>query len=929
MTRSSLAKKLVTATNKAEISRLLSAHQSLADEGLAAELRRICYEAWTSKPTEAQKAARAAGVLARRSDSPDILATSLWLNGISNITLGKFEGAADNLSSAAEMLDAAGRNNDGAQARVALLMALAMSGRYDQAVKAGEQALKHLDAARDDLGAGKVAMNLSNVVSRQGRHREAERYGLAARKYFARAGEATWLAMAENGLANTYAELNEFAKARRSYETALATARASKMTVTEAEIEASLGNLAVLRGQYAEAVRYLERSRQRYSDLEMPHQSAVADLEIADIYSELNLLAEAAEIYRRVAPEFARLKLRAEEARSRLHYGRTLTSLGDTRGAKAELQRALRLFISEKNFSGQVAALAALADVAIHQKRFHDARSSIADAQKHLSRDEDPRDEILIGLLEGRTLVGLGASERATKVLAKAERRATKRQQLDVRQSIRNELGKVAELAGDRRGARRCFERAINDIESLRETVGTDEFSVAFLGARTEPFDNLTRLLIEDGKFTAAFRTVERARSRALLDAIDASGQARVPVAMQRQLDEARSRLNFLYRSLDRGDAEDAATQREDIVAAETTVADVIRRINSLTAARHGGKGQFDLQELHRRLGSERTLIEYSVLDGVISAFVVGGNKVRYVSGLGPTEEVRALVDELHFHFETMRYGGQRIGRFAGQLKARADGVLARLYDVLIRPLEGHLTASKLVVVPAGVVHYVPLHALHDGERYLIEKFETVYSPAASVWAKLQSRRPRQPRTSLVMGFADERIPQAEREAGELGRTLPNCEIFKGRKATFGAFTANANRHDLIHLACHGQFRPDNPMFSSLHLADGWVTVQDICSRRLKASLVTLSACETGISKIAAGDELLGLVRGFLTAGALSLVVSLWTVNDAAARELMLHFYKNLQRGLGASASLRDAQMASVTRGEHPFLWSPFISIGR
>jgi CHAT domain-containing protein len=118
-------------------------------------------------------------------------------------------------------------------------------------------------------------------------------------------------------------------------------------------------------------------------------------------------------------------------------------------------------------------------------------------------------------------------------------------------------------------------------------------------------------------------------------------------------------------------------------------------------------------------------------------------------------------------------------------------------------------------------------------------------------------------------------------------------------------------------------------MFSSLHLADGWVTVQDICARRINASLVTLSACETGISKLAAGDEMLGLVRGFLTAGAASLVVSLWTVNDAAARELMVRFYKNLQRGLSISASLKDAQMALVTRGEHPYLWSPFISIGR
>ncbi len=251
-----------------------------------------------------------------------------------------------------------------------------------------------------------------------------------------------------------------------------------------------------------------------------------------------------------------------------------------------------------------------------------------------------------------------------------------------------------------------------------------------------------------------------------------------------------------------------------------------------------------------------------------------------------------------------------------------------RLYDLLVRPLASLLSGTKLVFVPAGVIHYVPFHALHDGEKYLVETYETVYAPSAAVWTALAAKRVRKPKSSLVMGYADERIPQAEREARELGRALPNSDVHTGKKATFEAFTANAARYDLIHLACHGQFRPDNPMFSSLHLADGWVTVQDICARRIKASLVTLSACETGISKIAAGDELLGLVRGFLSAGAASLVVSLWTVNDYATLTLMRQFYSCLTSGHSAASALRIAQLQLIRRGEHPYLWSPFIAIG-
>ncbi len=649
MRRSALAKQLLAARTNTERKRLLKKDPSAADARLAAELREICYATWTNEPVTAQRASAAADLLAAANDSPAIAATARWIKGIADITRGRFDRAAAALKQAGRMFAALGRDNDAAQTRVAELMALAMPGRYDEAIAAGEAALKFFVRTRDHLAAGKVAMNLGNVVSRQGRHRDAEVYGLAARRHFTRAGEATWLAMAENGLANTYAELNEFAKARRFYEKALATARASKMTVTEAEIEASLGNLAVLRGQYSEAIRFLERSRQRYAELDMPHQSAVADLEIADIYRELNLLDEAAEIYRRVAPEFARLRLRAEEARSRLHYGRTTAALGENRAAKRELERALRLFRSEKNYSGQVAALSAMADLAIRQRHFGKAQKALADAHATLRRDDDPRHEIAVKLLEGRALAGAGDSVRAGRVLADAERLAAKRQQTNTLQSIRTELGKLAAASGDNAAARKYFEKAIRDIAGLRSTVGADEFTVAFLGGRTEPFDNLTRLLISEGKVAAAFRTVERSRSRALLDAMASGKRTAVPVAMQRQMDETRTRLNFLYRALDRGDGDDAAQRRTEILEAERALADIIRRTNSLTTAGRDTSGQFDLKGLHERLGDENTLVEYIEIDGVISAFVVDGKKVRYVTGLGSVGEIRKLLDETAF----------------------------------------------------------------------------------------------------------------------------------------------------------------------------------------------------------------------------------------------------------------------------------------
>jgi CHAT domain-containing protein len=181
-----------------------------------------------------------------------------------------------------------------------------------------------------------------------------------------------------------------------------------------------------------------------------------------------------------------------------------------------------------------------------------------------------------------------------------------------------------------------------------------------------------------------------------------------------------------------------------------------------------------------------------------------------------------------------------------------------------------------------------------------------------------------------MIGYSDKSIPLAGSEVKAVKRKLDKKAIsFAGRRAKIRAFLENAPNADLIHLACHGQFRSDNPMFSSLHLADGWVTVRDVARQKLKARLVILSACETGLGEIQKGEELLGLTRGFLSAGAQNLIVSLWTVNDESTSRLMSDIYTNLQLGDTPAASLRAAQMKFIARGIHPYFWSPFVSIGQ
>jgi CHAT domain-containing protein len=167
-------------------------------------------------------------------------------------------------------------------------------------------------------------------------------------------------------------------------------------------------------------------------------------------------------------------------------------------------------------------------------------------------------------------------------------------------------------------------------------------------------------------------------------------------------------------------------------------------------------------------------------------------------------------------------------------------------------------------------------------------------------------------------------VSEAKRISGAVGPGVVACRS----SATCESFRRNAPSATLIHLATHAIFRADNPMFSGIRLSDGWLVARDLYDMRLDCDLVSLSACNTGVNEPAPGDELFGLCRGFLAAGARNMAVSLWAADDRATEDLMVRFYKGLSRGLGAAESLRRAQLEVRKRFAHPYFWAHFALVG-
>ncbi|MGC1416634.1 MAG: CHAT domain-containing protein, partial [Candidatus Acidiferrum sp.] len=275
------------------------------------------------------------------------------------------------------------------------------------------------------------------------------------------------------------------------------------------------------------------------------------------------------------------------------------------------------------------------------------------------------------------------------------------------------------------------------------------------------------------------------------------------------------------------------------------------------------------------------------------------------------------------------RMGSSYTQRFAEPLLQATQSHLEALYVELIAPLRPHLQAKHLIFVPHGPLHFLPFHALKIGDHNLCDIHTVSYAPSATVFALCQEKPASTMGASLVMGIPDDRAPHILPEVQSVAAILPQSNLFLGGQATADVLKAKGSQSALLHIATHGTYRQDNPMFSGIRLGDGYLNLYDLYQMRLSVRHVTLSGCATGMNFVAAGDELLGLQRGLFCAGASSLLLSLWDVHDRSTADLMQSFYKGYTETGDMAASLQSAMKQLREQNPHPYFWAPFVLVGQ
>jgi CHAT domain-containing protein len=286
------------------------------------------------------------------------------------------------------------------------------------------------------------------------------------------------------------------------------------------------------------------------------------------------------------------------------------------------------------------------------------------------------------------------------------------------------------------------------------------------------------------------------------------------------------------------------------------------------------------------------------------------------------------------------------VGEFTQAIKKRrrqAPQLAELMYKRLLEPMRSSIRGKDLLIVPHGTLHYLPFAALHDGERYLVQGRSIRYLPSATLLGLLPAARNQATKDSINkllilgnpdLGDASLDLPSAQTEAQDLqGMFNRNSELFVRREATETLLKERAQDFSHVHIASHGEFSADAPLLSRLKLAkddrnDGMLSVSEIYGLRLNANLVMLSACETGLGSVSNGDDVVGLTRGFLYAGAQNVVGSLWEVDDDATAELAKLMYVSMKAGTSVAKSLSQAQDQLIKKKPHPFFWAAFINTG-
>jgi CHAT domain-containing protein len=529
-------------------------------------------------------------------------------------------------------------------------------------------------------------------------------------------------------------------------------------------------------------------------------------------------------------------------------------------------------------------------------------------------------------------------------------------------------LGQIAILQKNFTRAMRYYSAAIAQIERILDNLVYD-FSSSFLQNIWAVYEDMIALCLQQGKVERAFAYLEQARSMALRQYLNGLGSKRdndivreddaslsawqqnsaSVLRMQQELRDEQEQHRYYSVLLADFDTSVSPTVDRDVIQQELErrekrISELYERLylyqrgTQFRSQKRGHKPgkveRIDITFMQQSLSPDQTLLAYSLYKDKLVMFALTKERLVTRELPGGVGQLEYLLPLLHAHLDPRSWPDVQKPPEKALLR-----LLNKLYTLLIAPVAEFLPSSAglLTIVPYGPLHNLPFHALHDGSRYLVENFQVQYLPASSILLHLEAQEqelsPVSTKPPLVFAYSSNKHLRRVQDEAETVASLLGGQCYLEDETTIARLIEQAPGSPIIHIATHGQSRLDAPNFSFVRLADGQLNAIDAFSMDLQAcELVTLSGCETGLALSGGGDEQLGLGRAFLAAGASSLVISLWPVEDSATNALMKLFYRYLLQGESKVRALQSAQCQLLRDTSsvhtHPFFWAAFRLVG-
>ncbi len=823
------------------------------------------------------------------------------------------------------------------------------SAEYKRAIDAYSTAIAQFEEMDDPLKAGLVLLSLGRVYLLNIQNYPAALASqLKALKIFQDEGddENTLSAMQNIGLC--YENMSNYPEAKKYQERSLDLARQIDDSLKTGISLYNLANINWKTGEYQNSLNLIKEAITIFRQISNRQLVSLALSTQGLVLMSLGQLKEALLAEEKARDLAQEINIPRDLAATYQNLGLIFKQLKNWDQALDNFRQALRLDSTYSNRQGLTAGHRNLAMIYIDQRKFEPARKNLDISINYALEIKDKKNETQCYYEYARLYTVTNQPDSALIYTEKTIQQAEYYLFPELTWRAHRLESQIWRKQGKLEKSIVALQKAVAIIENMRSRIKIEDYKSGFIDDKQEVYHDLIRVLAENSQPLEAFNVSEQARSRNFADLL------------------ANRKFDFT-----RGIGSDLATQRDSLIL---TINSLQGEIASLRAKREEltVPERTRLSQLEHDLGVQKEAFQtLSIrlqendpeMADLINAFPKQASEIMPLLGdsvglveyyLTPENIFIWLLSSQKITLKIEEFTMDSLGQLTFSLRKHLterleiDKISKELYRHLLKPVEENLHNFKhIIIVPYGLLHYLPFAALMDSKsQYLIDKHTFSLAPSATVLAYcLEKGEPYRDKTSwqpsiLALGNPDLGNPNlsltfSEHEIRSLIRTYPDrVQAFLNQDASESIFRAYKDDANIFLFSCHGEFDEKNPLFSTLLLTpdqqnNGRLEAHEIFGIELNSYLVVMSACETGLGTITGGDEVIGLSRSFIFAGTTSLMSSLWKVDDLATAVLIKRFFRYLKEGNSRSEALRKAQM--LVRQElfsHPAYWAAFNITG-